>query len=529
KVAMHSLAIILFALGGSTAAVMPSISSSSRPASPTGTSFPSGFDMKTSWGNLSPYSDSIGFGIEKGFPAQCELSQVHVLHRHAQRYPSSWPTDGGGMETFASKVANYSKQNPDKKVGSGPLSFLNDWEYMLGENLLLPSGAATEATAGALFWSQYGRLLYRAGRGDAIYDPSMNVFLNGTSRPKPTFRTTDYPRILESARWWLSGFFNNVGANSSYSLYDLTIMSEDDGFNTTLSSTSTCTNGSSNGDFDVARFYPKLTKNARERFAALLPQDFNLTTMDVYAMFSMCPYEYATLGQSSFCALFTEQEWKDFEYAIDMMFYGNNNFGSPSGRAQGIGYVEEVAARLQSHLIMKSDSSINSTYDDNTHEFPLHQLMYMDMSHETVIVAVLAALGVNYFKYGPHGMPSDVPHAVPRNFVMRKVAPFGARLFTEVWTCPSDVNFNNLQNQMYSNPDLSSTSNTTDYIRFVLNNAPVPVEGLEACKGSLNGFCDMKKFLNYVPELVKQAMYQEACFGNYNTTIQVANGQPVQS
>lgn len=160
--------------------------------------------MKTSWGNLSPYSDSIGFGIEKGFPAQCELSQVHVLHRHAQRYPSSWPTDGGGMETFATKVANYSKQNPDKKVGSGPLSFLNDWEYMLGENLLLPSGAATEATAGALFWSQYGRLLYRAGRGDAIYDPSMNVFPNGTSRPKPTFRTTDYPRILESARWWLS-------------------------------------------------------------------------------------------------------------------------------------------------------------------------------------------------------------------------------------------------------------------------------------------------------------------------------------
>jgi 3-phytase len=108
------------------------------------------------------------------------------------------------MELFAAKVANYSKQNPNKKVGSGPLSFLNDWEYMLGENLLLPSGAATEATAGALFWSQYGRLLYRAGPGDATYDSSMNVFLNGTARQKPTFRTTDYPRILESARWWLS-------------------------------------------------------------------------------------------------------------------------------------------------------------------------------------------------------------------------------------------------------------------------------------------------------------------------------------
>lgn len=202
--AMYSLAFILFTLDGCTAATTPNMKASTSSAAPSGTSFASGFDMKTSWGNLSPYADSSGFGIDKGFPARCELSQVHVLHRHAQRYPSSWPTDGGGMELFAAKVANYSKQNPNKRVGSGPLSFLNDWEYMLGENLLLPSGAATEATAGALFWSQYGRLLYRAGPGDATYDSSMNVFLNGTARHKPTFRTTDYPRILESARWWLS-------------------------------------------------------------------------------------------------------------------------------------------------------------------------------------------------------------------------------------------------------------------------------------------------------------------------------------
>lgn len=213
--------------------------------------------MKTSWGNLSPYADSTGFGIDKGFPADCELSQVHVLHRHAQRYPTSW--DGGAMEAFAQKVANYSRGSPSENVGSGALSFLNDWEYVLGLETLLPTGAATEAASGALFWSQYGRLLYRAGRGDAIYSPSMNVYPNGTARPKPTFRTTSYPRILESARWWLSeysstyernrlltlkgGFFGNTGANSSYSSYDLTIIPEEDDFNNTLSSTSSCTKG----------------------------------------------------------------------------------------------------------------------------------------------------------------------------------------------------------------------------------------------------------------------------------------------
>lgn len=49
-----------------------------------------------------------------------------VLDRHAQRYPSSWTTYGGGMETFDAKVVNYSWQNLDKKVDSGPLFILND-------------------------------------------------------------------------------------------------------------------------------------------------------------------------------------------------------------------------------------------------------------------------------------------------------------------------------------------------------------------------------------------------------------------
>ncbi|KAJ5464386.1 Histidine phosphatase superfamilyclade-2 [Penicillium daleae] len=522
----QSTTMALLALASSHAAAMAvSSSSSTSPAAPTGTSYASGFDMTTSWGNLSPYSDAPGFDAPKGYPMGCELSQVHVLHRHAQRYPSSWPTDGGGMETFAQKVANYSKRS-DGKVGSGPLAFLNDWEYLLGENLLLATGAATEATAGALFWSMYGRLLYHAGPGKAVYDSSMNVYPNGTARPKPTFRTTSYPRILESARWWLSGFFGNTGANSSYAEYDLTIIPEERNFNNTLSSTSACTNGSDVGDYALAEFLPSLTNAAHDRFSKFLPDDFNLTSMDVYAMFSMCPYEYATLGHSSFCTLFTEQEWKDFEYAIDLSFYANFGYGAPSGRAQGIGYVQELAARLQSRLIMSSDSSINYTYDDNTRDFPLGQPIYMDMSHDNVIIAVLAALGLDYFKAGPHGLPTTVQHSPSHHFKAKEVSPFGARLFTEVWTCPKDVSFDQLQEQIYKNPDLSSQSGTTDHIRFVLNNAPVSAKGL--CDDAVNGFCRMEEFLKKVPGLDKDAMYQEACFGDYNITTQVANGQPIQ-
>jgi len=279
----------------------------------------------------------------------------------------------------------------------------------------------------------------------------------------------------------------------------------------------------------VEQFIPSFTKNALHRLRGYFPSDFNLTTSDVYAMLTMCPYEYATLGRSSFCAIFTEQEWRDFEYSLDMSFYGNFGFGAPSGRAQGIGYVQELAARLQSRLIYSSNSSINYTYDDNTKEFPLHQPLYMDMSHDNVIISTLTALGVDYFKHGPHGMPGSIPHAVPRNFILSQVVPFGARLFSEIWTCPKDAKFNNLQEMKYKNPDLSSESNTTDYIRFVLNNAPVSTKGMKGCEGSVNGFCPLKTFLDSVPGLVDEAMYQEACFGNYNITSQVGNGQPIDS
>lgn len=188
-----------------TLAGLATIASAAESPAPTGTTYASGFDMTKSWANLSPYKDAKSFGVPSGVPSGCELSQVHVLHRHAERFPTDYPLDGEGMQDFAAKLANYTKAHPGRTVAKGPLEFLNDWEYVIGEDTLLESGAATEATSGASFWIKYGRLLYRAGRKNlAAWDPSLNVYPNGTARPKPVFRTTSQARILESARWWLS-------------------------------------------------------------------------------------------------------------------------------------------------------------------------------------------------------------------------------------------------------------------------------------------------------------------------------------
>lgn len=282
-----------------------------------------------------------------------------------------------------------------------------------------------------------------------------------------------------------------------------------------------------NRDNEAEAFINKYTKTAIARLSQYLPYNFNLTAHDILAMQNICAYEYTSFAGSFFCSLFTEQEWKDYAYNLDIQYYGDYSYGSPTGRAQGIGWVLELAARLQHKLITSSDTSINSTFTDNESQFPLHQPFYMDMSHDSVIVSVLTALGLEYFKFGPDGLPGDISHAPNRTFQLSQMVPFGARLIAEVWTCPSDTSFTQLDPVLYKNPkDLKSNANTTDYIRFVLNGAPLPTNGLVGCENARNGFCPVKDFLKGVRALKKDARYQYACFGKYPHGGQVGDGVP---
>ncbi|KAJ5632012.1 hypothetical protein N7490_008351 [Penicillium lividum] len=527
--AILSSAIALLALIGSNAAVMASTTSSSAAAAAkTGATFETGFNIRSAWGNLAPYADSAGYGAPKGSPPQCQLSQVHVLGRHGQRYPTAYEIDGGIIENFASKVANFSAKHPNTALGTGPLAFLNYWDYLLGLESLVPTGAATAASSGAEIWTRYGRLLYHANRTQRHWESSMNVYPNGTARSKPIFRTTSDSRVFESAKWFLTGFFSNTDASSPAD-YDLINIPEVAGFNNTLSPYEACTKGQSAELTALLTFIGTFTKAPLKRLTKYFPSGFNLQAEDVYAMMNLCPYEATLLGDSSFCSLFTENEWRSFEYALDLEFYGIYGWGSPSGRAQGIGYVQELTARLEGRVIPISQSSINSTWDNNKETFPLNQPLYMDMSHDNTIVSVLTALNLTYFQYGPHGLPGNVATPPDHTFNVAELVPCGSWLASEIWTCPSNISFDNLQEQMYKNPDLSATANTTDYIRFVLNSAPISLEGLSVCNGSVNAFCSVEKFVGAVPALTTEAMYEEACFGSYNITSQVANGNPITS
>ncbi|PYH43653.1 putative phytase [Aspergillus saccharolyticus JOP 1030-1] len=531
---LSSHQVLLATLGATGAAALPgtSSSSSSTPAAPaaTGAALPAGFDITAYWGNLSPYHDAPGFNVSTGNPQGCELSQVHILHRHAQRYPTPYELDGESMEAFAQKLQNYRLQHPNETLGTGPLEFLNEWKYLMGEDLLLPSGAATEATSGANFWNKYGRPLFRAPAGLADWDASLNVFPNGTQRPKPIFRTTGQARILESARWWLSGFFSSTNANNSASQYDLVIMPEGSGYNNTLAAS--CPQAKYEGDTSATNFLETTTPSIRTRLTPYLPPALaaNLTTLDILSMLNLCPYETAVLGSSAWCPVFTAADWANYAYNLDLQFYGDYGFGSASGRAQGLGWVLELAARLNNSLITTQSANINLTYDSNPATFPLHQKLYLDMSHDDVIVSVLTALGVEYFNFGPAGLPGDV--AVPpsnRTFRLQEMTPFGAHLVGEVWRCPVGTERKLGGETLYVNPEVEE-GDGEEWIRFVLNGKPLPLKGVSGCqedvRSAAEGFCAVPKLLQGVKEMVRLAEWDRACLGNYTGGHQVADGRP---
>ena len=223
---------------------------------------------------------------------------------------------------------------------------------------------------------------------------------------------------------------------------------------------------------------------------------------------TLCPYETVAFGYSSFCDLFTYQEWQGFEYSIDLSFAGNNYFESPTGRAVGIGYVEEVLARLTNHTLTSATAQDNITLDNNTVTFPLNQTLYFDFSHDTNIAAILTAFGLTQFA---PVLPTSGP---PPNqqLIVSHLQPFGARVDIEIINAPQPVAANRTE--------VANTSYTagppTSYVHFIINQRTLPLgASFPSCGNRTDGWCELSTFITIQQQSLANATYDYACNGNY--------------
>ncbi|KAL8732074.1 MAG: hypothetical protein Q9166_003028 [cf. Caloplaca sp. 2 TL-2023] len=381
-------------------------------------------------GQLSPYfPNPDGFGTqEMPLPPGARIEQLHMLHRHGSRYP----TTGAGAQEFGAALARQIQAGTAGNF-TGALSFLNSWAYRLGAEILLPVGRQELFDSGVLHYYDYGHL----------YNTSTKIIA----------RTTTQDRMLKSAEYFMAGFFGLEWTNNA----TLELIIEEQGFNNSLAGYCRCNNFNlavNEGGTNASEIWEDIyLQNAMKRLQALSP-DFKFNVSDVYNMQTLCPYETVALGYSAFCDLFTYEEWQGFEYSIDLSFAGNNYFQSPTGRAVGIGYVQEILARLQHRVLTTTGTQANITLDNNTRTFPLNQTLYFDFSHDANIAAILTAFGLTH--EGP----------------------------------------------------------ATTYIHFIINQRTLPLgASFPACGDRTDGWCELQTFLQVQDSSLADAQYNYSCNG----------------
>ena len=234
---------------------------------------------------------------------------------------------------------------------------------------------------------------------------------------------------------------------------------------------------------------------------------------------SICAYETNYLGSSDFCGgLFTEDEWAGFELTLEQEYYYDYAWGNPTGRAQGIGYLQELMARLTNQPITSSNSSVNSSLTNNTRDFPLGQKLYADFSHDDIIISVLTAASVDYFREPPS--LTQFPPDPDRHFILSHLTPFAARLVTEVIGCGSSNPAPQSSYRTYYSPTqygYDPENATEKFIRMRLNNGIIPLSTIRGgfCGNRTDGLCSKSAFLDSQANAYEQSNYDYVCFGNY--------------
>ncbi|EJD51340.1 phytase [Auricularia subglabra TFB-10046 SS5] len=359
----------------------------------------SGLPFADSWGAYSPYFPAMKYRVPRG----CKVTMANILQRHGARFPTHGATSR--IQAALAKMQSVPTWNDSK------LDFIPSFVYNLGTDNLLPFGAKQSFDSGILAAKRYKHL------------------------GKPFIRASGSERVIFTGTNWTAGFEKSSGVPLPPPL----IVSEDEGFNTTLDD-SMCPAAASSAPFQTAWqdvFAPAIIR--RLQALANPPDTLKLDNVDVPNLMSLCAFHTLASADSlrgtrtsPWCALWTVEDVAAFEYWMDLDKYYGNGYGNKLGSVQGVGYVNELLARLTRTAVIDSTST-NHTLDSDPATFPLDRRLYADLSHDNQIISILAALGVLRQTQEDAMDPARLDYQ--RTWVASKIVPFAGRVVFEKLAC----------------------------------------------------------------------------------------------
>jgi hypothetical protein len=399
------------------------------------------------WGQYSPYFN-VPSEISPDVPSGCQITFAHILSRHGGRDPTEGKSNSYAqtIEKIKSHVQSF----------EGDYSFLADYKYTLGADQLTAFGELQMINSGTDFFTRYEALANSAA---------------------PFIRASGQQRVIDSAERFGQGFHTAKVASGRFNdaqyPYDIVVISEDKGSNNTLDH-GLCTNFEASNTSHVAQsifFKSTFIPATTARLNAALP-NANLTDHEAIYLMDLCPFETVASPKgtpSPFCALFTEDEWKRYDYYQTLGKYYGYGPGTPLGPTQGVGFVNELVARLTGKPVA-DHTTVNQTLDADPATFPLGIPLYADFGHDNDMTAAFAALG--FYNSTPLLSKTELMTVEEMNgYAAAWTVPFAARAF-----------FEKLQCEGFSE----------EMVRVLVNGRVLP---LEMCGGDELGRCPLSRFV----------------------------------
>ncbi|KAI0302216.1 phosphoglycerate mutase-like protein [Russula brevipes] len=397
--------------------------------------FPEG--VLRNWGQYSPYIPVAEYIPP---PPGCIINQVNLLQRHGARWPTS--DRGAGYKSTIEKlqgVKHYKKKY---------LDFLKDFTWDFGAEDLLPLGVNQSFEAGTVAFGRYMPIV--------------------TEDNPPFVRAASLPRVVDSASNWTAGFRR---ASSGVIKAKVDLILPETG-NATLDD-GMCPSAS-DGDEQTKEWLKVYAPPIKKRLNSDAP-GAHLANKDVHNLMSLCVFHsQVTMSPSPFCGLFDMKEFIDYEYHADLEKFYSNGYGGMVGRVQGVGYVNELLARLTGQPV-RDNTQTNRTLDASPETFPLDRTLYADFSHDNEMVAIYSALSLFQQHLIPDQKLDPVNPSTSRTWVVSRMVPFSARLVVERLECLGSIPL----------PE-------GIYVRILVNDA---IQQLEFCSG-VAGLCKLDAFVD---------------------------------
>lgn len=379
---------------------------------------------------------------------------MQLLSRHGARNPTTAKT-----ADYSATIAQI-KGNVSASAYTGEYAFLANYSYTLGANDLTLFGQQEMINSGIKFYERYESL---------------------TNHIVPFVRSSSEARVVESAQNWTQGFSEAKSTDRSKKGGDPTVMVvilEATSSNNTLNH-ETCTVFEDGPDSDIAGNAQAIWEDAEDDWVSTIKDRLNaalpgasLSKKQTIYMMDLCPFN--TVASSSgaispFCALFSAAEWSYYGYYETLNKFYGFGAGNPLGPTQGVGWVNELLARMTNSSVLDL-GSVNSTLDASPATFPLGRTLYADFSHDDDLTSIFFALGL-YEAAGQLSNTTLQTAGQTGGYSAAWTVPFAARAYVEKMRC---------------------WGHAEELVRIVVNDRVVP---LRDCGADALGRCSLGGFV----------------------------------